>query len=101
MELMAAINGLEKLPAGIKVRLFTDSEYLRKGITEWLPGWVKRGWKRKGGALANLDLWMKLDHLTSATAVEWLWVRGHSGDRYNERVDELVTQVIAKNCLLS
>ena len=98
MELMAAIKGLENVPASAKVLIYTDSEYLRRGITEWLPEWVKRGWKRKGGALANQDLWRKLDSLTSSRTLEWHWVRGHSGNRYNEKVDELVRQVIDANC---
>lgn len=98
MELIAAIKGLENLPTDAKALIYTDSEYLRKGITEWLPGWVKRGWKRKGGALANQDLWVTLDLLTRSRSVVWHWVRGHSGNKYNERVDELVQQVIAANC---
>ena len=61
MELTAAIKALESLSNGSEAQVFTDSEYLKKGITEWLPNWRKRGWKRKGGTLANQDLWMKLD----------------------------------------
>ncbi len=61
--------------------LYTDSEYLKRGITEWLPGWRKRGWRRKGGALANLELWQALDEALQPHQVEWRWVRGHAGER--------------------
>lgn len=96
MELTAAIKALETLPTGSQAQLFTDSEYVRKGITEWLPNWRKRGWKRKSGSLANQDLWMKLDLLTQKIPVEWHWVRGHSGNVLNEKVDHLVRKAINK-----
>ena len=95
MELTAAIKGLERLPVEQSARVYTDSEYVKKGITEWLPGWRIRGWKRKGGKLANQDLWMKLDALTLFHNVEWHWVRGHSGNVNNEQVDALVRKAIA------
>jgi ribonuclease HI len=94
MELMAAINGLDSLNGSPQVQVFTDSEYLKKGITEWLPNWRKRGWKRKGGTLANQDLWMRLDSLTQKFQIEWKWVRGHAGNILNEKVDRLVRQAI-------
>lgn len=94
MELSAAINALDSLTGNPQVQVFTDSEYLKKGITEWLPNWRKRGWKRKGGALANQDLWMRLDLLTQNNQIEWRWVRGHAGNILNERVDRLVRQAI-------
>jgi ribonuclease HI len=94
MELMAAINGLDSLTGSPQVQVFTDSEYLKKGITEWLPNWRKRGWKRKGGTLANQDLWMRLDSLTQKFQIEWKWVRGHAGNILNEKVDRLVRQAI-------
>ncbi len=89
MELTAALRALESLPGGSRVRFYTDSEYLRKGITEWLPGWVARGWKRKGGALANVDLWQALAKVIRRHEIEWRWVRGHAGHAENERVDRL------------
>ena len=95
MELTAAIKGLERLPVEQSARIYTDSEYVKKGITEWLPGWRVRGWKRKGGALANQDLWLRLDTLTRSHTVDWYWVRGHSGNVHNDRVDELVRKAIA------
>lgn len=94
MELTAAINALESLTGSPQVQLFTDSEYVKKGITEWLPNWRARGWKRKGGTLANQDLWMRLDKLTQKFQIEWKWVRGHSGNVLNEKVDRLVRQAI-------
>jgi ribonuclease HI len=94
MELTAAISALESLSGSPQVQVFTDSEYLKKGITEWLPNWRKRGWKRKGGALANQDLWMHLDSLTQKYQIEWKWVRGHAGNILNEKVDRLVRQAI-------
>jgi ribonuclease HI len=76
------------------VNLYTDSEYLRRGITEWLPGWRARNWRRKGGKLANVDLWKELDAAIRRHEVRWHWVRGHAGNRYNERVDRLARQAI-------
>lgn len=89
MELTAALRALESLPAGSQVHFYTDSQYLRKGITEWLPGWVARGWKRKGGVLANVDLWQALARVIRQHEIEWRWVRGHAGHPENERVDRL------------
>ncbi len=96
MELTAAIKALESLSNGSEAQVFTDLEYLKKGITEWLPNWRKRGWKRKGGALANQDLWMKLDVITQKIPVNWNWVRGHAGNKMNERVDQLVGKAISQ-----
>jgi ribonuclease HI len=94
MELSAAINALDSLTGSPQVQVYTDSEYLKKGITEWLPNWRKRGWKRKGGTLANQDLWMRLDSLSQKYQIEWKWVRGHAGNILNEKVDRLVRQAI-------
>lgn len=90
MELSAAIEALASLEGRRRVELYTDSQYLRQGITRWLRGWVAKGWKRKdGGAVANVDLWRRLAALTAEHEVSWHWVKGHSGDRHNERADEL------------
>jgi ribonuclease HI len=94
MELTAAIRALEALKRRCQVRLFTDSQYLRKGITEWLPGWIKRGWKRKDGELQNEDLWRRLAELIHEHDIRWDWVKGHAGNRWNERADQLATQAI-------
>lgn len=96
MELQAALEALRALKETCQVTLFTDSEYLKKGITEWMPNWKQRNWKRKGGKLANVDLWMKLDEEISRHEIHWRWVRGHAGDIYNERVDRLAKQAIPK-----
>ena len=93
MELMAAIAGLEALTEGCRVTLFTDSQYVRQGITEWMPNWVRRNWKTAGGgAVKNRDLWERLHAATTRHAIDWRWVKGHSGDPDNERVDQLARE---------
>lgn len=94
MELQAALEALRALTEPCQVTLYTDSEYLKKGITEWMPGWKRRNWRRKGGKLANVDLWMKLDEEISRHEVQWHWVRGHAGHEMNERVDQLARGAI-------
>jgi ribonuclease HI len=90
MELMAAIQGLEALSRSCKVRLTTDSEYLRKGITEWLPNWKRRQWRTVNRTpVKNADLWRRLDEATQGHDIEWIWVKGHSGHPGNERADAL------------
>lgn len=90
MELTAAIRGLEALKRPAKVLLTTDSEYVMKGIREWMPNWKKRGWKTASRQpVKNADLWKMLDELVNQHEVEWRWVRGHSGHRENEIADEL------------
>jgi ribonuclease HI len=96
MELTAAIRGLESLKRRCRVHLFTDSQYLRKGITQWLPGWIARGWRRKDGELQNEDLWRRLAELVELHEVHWDWIKGHAGNRWNERADKLATQEIRK-----
>ena len=94
MELTAAIRGLEALKQRCRVRVRTDSQYLRRGVTEWLPGWIARGWRRKDGELQNEDLWRRLSELIREHEVSWEWVKGHAGERYNERADELATRAL-------
>lgn len=94
MELTAAIRALESVPAGAVVALYTDSVYVKKGITEWLRGWIARGWKRKTGKLQNEDLWRRLADLEASRDVSWHWIKGHAGHRYNERADALATGAI-------
>ncbi len=90
MELMAAIGGLEALSEPCTITLFTDSQYVRQGITEWMPNWVRRNWKTAGGgAVKNRDLWERLHAATLRHSIDWRWVKGHSGDPDNERVDTL------------
>ncbi len=96
MELMAAIQALSALKMPCAVDLYTDSEYLKRGITEWLPNWRRRNWTRKGGALANVDLWQALDKALQTHQVQWHWVRGHVGHPENERVDQLAKRAIPR-----
>ena len=94
MEMTAAIQALESLKRRCTVIVHTDSEYLKRGITEWLPGWKRRGWLRGTGKVKNLDLWQELDALTHQHDVQWQWVPGHAGHLYNERCDELAREAI-------
>lgn len=93
MELTAAIEALEALGEPCRVSFHTDSEYLKKGITEWLPRWVRNGWKTASkGAVKNQDLWERLNVATQRHQITWHWVKAHAGHDYNERVDTLATQ---------
>lgn len=95
MELMAAIQGLESLTRPCRVRLTTDSQYVQKGIKEWLAGWKRRGWKTAARKpVKNVDLWKRLDKATNGHDIQWDWVRGHSGHPENEMADELANQAI-------
>ena len=95
MELTAVIRALEALKRPSEVRLFTDSEYVRRGITEWVKSWKARGWKTADRKpVKNQDLWEQLDALAAGHRIEWRWVKGHSGVPGNERVDRLANQAI-------
>ncbi|MDX2153621.1 MAG: ribonuclease HI [Bryobacteraceae bacterium] len=96
MELMAAIQGLLALKQPCEVAVTTDSEYLLKGVTEWMAGWKRRNWWRKRNPIPNADLWMELDHLVSRHQTQWLWTRGHSGHPDNERCDHLAETAAAQ-----
>ena len=90
MELTAAIEALKALKSPSKVVLTTDSEYVQLGITEYMPNWKLRGWRNsKRKPVKNVDLWQELDALNQEHEVEWCWVRGHTGDKMNERADLL------------
>nr|WP_024308016.1 ribonuclease HI [Pseudomonas sp. P818] len=93
MELMAAIAGLIALTRPCSVKLVTDSQYVMKGIQEWLPNWKKRGWKTASKEpVKNADLWQKLDEEVNRHQVSWQWVRGHTGHPGNERADQLANR---------
>ncbi len=95
MELTAAIMGLAALKRPTVATVQTDSQYVIKGITEWLPSWKARGWRTADRKpVKNQDLWERLDELASAHTLRWQWVKGHSGDPGNERVDELANLAI-------
>lgn len=90
MELTAAIEGLNALNEKCEVQLYTDSQYVRKGVLEWLEGWKKRGWKTAAKQpVKNKDLWQLLDEAIQRHKIEWHWVKGHSGNEGNELADEL------------
>ena len=96
MELLAVIRALESLKKPqVRVRVFTDSQYVRKGITEWLASWKSRGWRTAAKKpVMNQDLWEQLDALAAPHTIEWHWVPGHAGVPGNERVDRLANQAI-------
>ena len=95
MELMAAIMALKALKFGCKVRLTTDSNYVKEGITTWLAGWKARNWKTAANKpVKNQDLWRELDAVSSLHEIEWCWVKGHSGHAENEQADLLANQAI-------
>ena len=95
MEMMAVIAALDALNRSCKIILHTDSTYVMKGMTEWLPGWKSRGWKTASKQpVKNVDLWQRMDEAVSRHRVEWKWVKGHSGVPENERADELARLAI-------
>ncbi|MCB5187325.1 ribonuclease HI [Methylobacillus caricis] len=101
MELTAVIRALEALKRECDVKIFTDSVYVQKGITEWVHGWKARGWRTSDKKpVKNVDLWQQLDALVQQHKIEWKWVKGHAGNVGNERADELankgVDQVLGK-----
>jgi ribonuclease HI len=88
MELLAPIKALNEITKGNKVHIFTDSKYVKSGITEWIHNWKKNGWKTASKQpVKNKDLWLKLDHLSSEFKVVWSWVKAHSTDKFNNEVD--------------
>jgi ribonuclease HI len=97
MELMAAIVALESLKRACTVHIHTDSQYLRDGITKWIFGWKKNGWKTADKKpVKNVDLWQRLDAALKTHKIEWHWVKGHAGHELNERADELAREAIAE-----
>ena len=96
MELMAAIESLNLLKEACDIDFHTDSEYVRNGITQWLAGWKRNGWRTAAKKpVKNADLWQRLDAANARHTVRWHWVKGHAGNDLNERCDELVQQAIA------
>ncbi len=90
MELMAAIQAFETLKKPCSVRINTDSKYVLQGITEWMPNWKRRGWKTASNSpVKNEDLWRRLDAAINQHHVDWQWIKGHSGDKGNDRADAL------------
>ena len=95
MELLAAIMSLKKIKTNSEAVIFTDSIYVKNGITEWMKNWKKNGWKNSSKKpVKNKDLWVKLDKLCEANRVSWKWVKGHSTNEFNNLADELATKAI-------
>ena len=93
MEMTAVIRALEALKRPSKVEVHTDSQYVQKGVSEWMAGWKRRNWRTADGKpVKNQDLWLQLDALSQLHQIEWKWVRGHAGHPENERADELANQ---------
>jgi ribonuclease HI len=97
MELTAVIRALEAIAPGARIRVTTDSQYVQKGISAWIHGWKRRGWRTADRKpVKNVDLWMRLDEVARAHQVEWHWVKGHAGHPENERADALANQAIER-----
>ena len=97
MELMAVIRALQALKRACNVKVYTDSVYVQKGMTEWIESWKKRGWRTADKKpVKNDDLWQELDAIAQQHQIEWLWVKGHAGDAGNERADALANQGVAQ-----
>jgi ribonuclease HI len=95
MELMAVIEALNALKKPVRAVVHTDSQYVQKGISEWIHGWKRKGWKTASGSpVKNVDLWQALDSAARMHQVEWKWVKGHAGHPENERVDRLARDAI-------
>ncbi len=90
MELMAAIEALKKIPFGEEVQIYTDSKYVKMGITEWIKKWSQNNWKTSSKKkVKNLELWKELSSISKKHKIKWLWIKGHAGDPINEEVDAL------------
>lgn len=97
MEMLAVIEGLKALKRRSKVAIYTDSQYVQRGMTEWLAGWKAKGFKMKGGEMRpNHDLWIELDEISQKHDIRWHWVKGHAGHVENERADELARRGITE-----
>ena len=98
MELMAAIEALKKIPTGQKVQIYTDSKYVKLGITEWIEKWSQNNWKTSSKQkVKNLELWTELNEISKKHKIEWFWVKGHAGDPINEEVDTLAKKAANLN----
>lgn len=92
MELTAALEAIGKIPKEKEIVLSTDSQYLKNGVEKWMDEWIARQWRRKGGKLANEDLWKLLNTEIDERKIKWKWVRGHAGNKYNDLVDRLARE---------
>ena len=96
MELTAAVEAIRALTEPHQVKFHTDSQYLKRGITEWMPAWRERNWRRKRGKLANVDLWKALDAVIQQHNINWHWVKAHAGSKNNNRVDRLAREAMRR-----
>ena len=100
MEMMAAIKALESLKRSVNIDLYTDSVYVKDGITKWIHNWKSRGWKTANKKpVKNIDLWQRLEHAMQPHVVDWHWIKGHAGQKENEHVDELARNAIPQKRL--
>jgi ribonuclease HI len=98
MEMTAVIEALASLKRSCRITLYTDSEYVKNGITTWIHGWKRRGWKTADNKpVKNIELWQRMDALTQLHEIEWRWVKGHAGDPGNEKADELANRGVSSN----
>lgn len=97
MELTAALQALKHIGRSEAVRVFTDSQYLKNGVESWMKNWKTNNWKRKGGVLANVDLWQQISTEVDQRRITWHWVKGHNGHPLNERADRFARQMIRQN----
>ena len=98
MELLAAIEALKKIPEGQEIQIYTDSRYVKQGITEWINKWIQNNWKTSSKQkVKNVDLWKELNKISKKYKIEWHWVKAHAGDIINEEVDELAKKAASLN----
>ena len=98
MELLAPIQALKKIPVGKKIEIYTDSKYLKLGITEWIDVWKKNGWKTSSkNKVKNIELWKELDNLVKNHKIKWFWIKAHAGNSINEEVDLLAREAAILN----
>jgi len=98
MELMAAIEALKKVPEGHEIQIFTDSKYVKQGITEWIEKWIKNNWKTSSKQkVKNVELWKELNTISKKHKIKWNWVKAHAGNTFNEEVDELAKKAANLN----
>ena len=96
MELIAALQAIRSVERDKQIILYTDSQYLKKGVEEWMDNWKKRNWKRKSGKLANVDLWKEISGEIEKRHITWRWVRGHAGNPFNERVNRIAQKMASQ-----
>ena len=98
MELMAAIEALKKLPKGQEIQIFTDSKYVKQGITEWIKKWMQNNWKTSSKQkVKNVELWQELNEISKKHKIEWKWIKAHAGDVFNEEADQLAKKAANLN----